>query len=126
MHAACYFGPLDLALLLISFGGNVHLADDNGRTPLNYCDSGYVKLSARAIETAHFYAPSQNWLRRKGFVAFRSAIYGSTAFQAMQQLLPVNEREKEVNVISTHVRAWKVIDKVFGNSDLCRGIASFL
>ena len=127
VHAACYNGLLELALLLIRYGGNIHLRHNNGRTPLNYCDHYPGFLSSLAIERAFFYAPPQNWLRRESFAVFRSAIYGSPAFHARQQLLPEEERQKQVVVVqSTDMRAWKIFDRVLGNSDLCREISKYL
>jgi ankyrin repeat protein len=38
IHNACYYGHLELVLLLIRYGGNVHLKSYLGQTPLDLCD----------------------------------------------------------------------------------------
>jgi hypothetical protein len=125
VHMACHRGPLELVKLLIRFGGNIHLTNKKGKTPLDMCASSPGRLSRHAIES-YFYAAEQNWLRRESFAFFRSAIYGTPAFHARQMLLPEEERQKEVVVKSTAMQAWRAIDRVLGNTDLCRFIAQYL
>jgi hypothetical protein len=126
MHHACSRGPLELALLLISFGAAVYVADNDGVTPLDKCDVGKVKISRQIVENA--YIRERNWFRRKAFIIVLTAIYGSTDFQAKQQhLLPPEERkEKEVVVVSTNPAEWKVINKVLCVRELNYLIASYL
>jgi hypothetical protein len=128
-HYAAYHGPLELVLLLVRFGGNVHLKDNKEKSPLDWCERGAVRLSSLAVERAFFYAPAQNWRRRASFAVFLSAIYGTADFQAKQQELPPSEQQSQAEAVvvkSTDMRAWWEADKVFGNPDLCREIAKYL
>ena len=125
LHHACYHGPLELALLLVCFGGNVYLANNSGQTPLNYCEHGIAQISRNAIENAYTNR-GEKWLRRKSFIVFRSAIYGSATFQARQKRLDSKQCQASVLVCSTNPKEWEVADKVFGNQDLCRYILAYL
>ena len=125
MHDACFYGPLELALLLVRFGANVYLTDSDGFTPLYLCGMGDAKLSRDTVEAA-FITREENWRRRKHFVAVRSWIYGSGAFQARQEKLQPAQRQASMVVQSTKPKAWEALDKVFGNPDLCRYIMQYL
>jgi hypothetical protein len=124
-HHACNRGPLDLALLLVRFGANIHLEDIWGRTPLDYCDRSKVKISRHIVENA--YIREQNWRRRKAFVIVLTAIYGSADSQARQQRLPDDEIEEyKSEPITTNTYEWRRVNKVLRVLKLCRHIASYL
>jgi hypothetical protein len=127
LHHACARGPLDLALLLIRFGASVYLIDNEGKTPLDKCDVGKLKIGRHIVEKA--YVHEQKWQRRKAFVIFLTAIYGSRDFQSKQQMLlpPHKPREKMKEAVrSTNVDEWKAITKVLCVRELNYQIAAYL
>ena len=133
LHEACYVGSLELALLLIRFGGDVYLKSGYGKTPLDFCSMGLEVIDRQVVEKAYIH--QQNWHRRAAFATFLTSVYGSADFQARQQkqqLLPLelrkdeDENGKEKEVQSTNVQEWKVITKVLCVPELCRLIAAYL
>jgi ankyrin repeat protein len=121
MHHACYRGPVELVLLLVVFGANIYLKDIWGRTPLDYCERGTTIISRQLVTQA--YALESTWLRRKEFVMFITAMYGSA--QATQARLPDDESDK-VSVQSTDSGKWRTSKPVFYVCKLYTLIASFV
>jgi hypothetical protein len=125
LHNACYYGPLELALLLVRYGANVYLKNNLDMTPLRICVIGDANLSSHEVESA-FITREEKWLRCKAFVTVRSWIYGSGAFLAKQRKLLPNQRQAAMLVTSTKPKEWEAADKVLGNPDLCRYIIQYI
>jgi hypothetical protein len=126
MHWACHRGPLELALNLIQNGGSIECKNNNGETPLALCDLGTVKLNRTEI-LAEFFGPAQNWTRRKAFVGFLTAVYGSAVYQAKEQKQPIDERkERNVIVQTSTPQMWRVVDKVLCVRELSHLITAYL
>ena len=129
MHAACLFGQLDLALLLVSFGGDIYSKNQDGQTALDACDaedesSEIVKIDRQAVQLAFHH--EQNWQRRKNFIFVLNQVYGSAAWQAAQQLLPAKEQTAHAVIDSDKPAAWGVYDEVFSIRGLRDSITSYL
>jgi hypothetical protein len=140
-------GTVELVLLLISFGGNVHLKSHivtpldftpldftpldftplDYLTPLDLCDLNECAGMSRQVVLDAFNTHESKWLRIKNFIIFRSSIYGSAAFQKRQEklLLPWTSIVVKFGIDKGQL-VWDRADKVFGNFHLCRYIVDFM